>query len=186
MNYNPQKHKRKSTRLEGYDYSKEGMYFVTICTHKRFHLFGHIENGAMFLNDAGKFADQCWNEIPAHFPHAVLHEYVVMPNHVHGILELAIDGYSDDGPEYYPPLDENFATAFASPSRTVGSIICGFKIGVTKWFRNNMAKDFPPHQSLWQRNYHDIILKDYRLYDIFSNYIHNNPAKWSEDEFFSL
>ena len=79
---------RRSIRLQGYDYSQEGLYFVTMCCYKRMHLFGEITGGKLILNEAGKFANQCWIEIPNHFPNAVLHEYIIMPNHVHGIIEL--------------------------------------------------------------------------------------------------
>lgn len=79
---------RKSIRLKGYDYSKSGLYFITICVQNRKHLFGTIENGKMKLNDAGQIANQCWNEIPMHFPNVILHEYIVMPNHIHGIIQL--------------------------------------------------------------------------------------------------
>ena len=87
-NYNPNIHHRKSIRLKGYDYTQAGLYFITICVKDRECLFGKIENDEMVLNDNGKIADECWLEIPKHFPDAVLHEHIVMPNHVHGIIEL--------------------------------------------------------------------------------------------------
>ena len=99
-NYNPNIHHRKSIRMKGYDYSQAGLYFITICVQDRKCLFGKVvgvENfqppnlqprQEMILNDAGKIADECWQEIPKHFPDSVLHEHIVMPNHVHGIIEL--------------------------------------------------------------------------------------------------
>jgi len=75
--------------LKGYDYSQNGLYFITICTYNRECLFGEIIDKKMILNDAGKIANECWLKIPEHFSDAVLHEHVVMPNHVHGIIELA-------------------------------------------------------------------------------------------------
>ena len=89
--YNPQIHHRKSIRLKGYDYSQEGVYFITICSADRKCLFGEIENDEMILNDAGTIANECWLEIPKHFPNAILHEHIVMPNHVHGIIELTYE-----------------------------------------------------------------------------------------------
>ena len=86
--YNPEKHHRRSMRLQGYDYSQAGLYFITICTHNRECLFGDIANGEMIWNDMGKIANEYWLEIPNHFPNAVLHEHIVMPNHTHGIIEL--------------------------------------------------------------------------------------------------
>ena len=84
-NDSPQRN-RRSIRLKGYDYSWPGAYFVSICAHNRECLFGEIVNGGMVLNDAGRMAEQCWHNIPLHFPHVELDAFVVMPNHVHGIL----------------------------------------------------------------------------------------------------
>ena len=86
MKYNPDIHHRRSIRLQGYDYSSPGAYFVTMCTHNRECLFGEIANGKMRLNELGKIASQCWLAIPDHFPHARLGAFVIMPNHVHGII----------------------------------------------------------------------------------------------------
>jgi putative transposase len=89
-NYDPNIHHRKSIHLKGYDYSQAGLYFITICVQDRKCLFGEIfgSDGKMVLNEAGKIADECWLEIPKHFPNTVLHEHIIMPNHVHGIVEL--------------------------------------------------------------------------------------------------
>lgn len=85
---NPKIHHRKSMRLKGFDYAQEGLYFLTICTHDRKMIFGEIQNGEMQLNAAGLIAQNCWNEIPNHFPNVQLHAFVIMPNHVHGIIEI--------------------------------------------------------------------------------------------------
>ena len=84
----PTRQNRRSIRLQGYDYSQAGAYFVTICTQNKECLFGDIANGKMVLNDAGRMAEKCWCDIPVHFPHAGLDEWVIMPNHVHGILSI--------------------------------------------------------------------------------------------------
>ncbi|TCL75296.1 transposase IS200 family protein [Hydrogenispora ethanolica] len=88
MTYNPAIHHRRSIRLKGYDYSRAGLYFITICTQNRLHLLGKIENGAMILNDAGRMVATVWNEIPRHYGGFAIHEFVVMPNHIHGIIEI--------------------------------------------------------------------------------------------------
>ncbi|MFQ5686668.1 MAG: transposase, partial [Candidatus Scalindua sp.] len=72
--------------LKGYDYSQQGMYFVTVCTNNHHFLFGHITEERMILNNAGRFANKCWLETPEHFPHVALDEFIVMPNHIHGII----------------------------------------------------------------------------------------------------
>ena len=89
-NYNPNIHHRKSIRLKGYDYSMPGLYYITICIKDKQCLFGLIKNGKIELNDAGESADKCWVDIPAHFPNAILHNHIVMPNHIHGLIELTV------------------------------------------------------------------------------------------------
>lgn len=88
LKYNWDIHNRKSIRLKGYDYSKEGLYFITICTQNRECLFGEIINGKMILNNAGKMVEAIWFEIPKFYEGFVLHEFVIMPNHIHGIIEI--------------------------------------------------------------------------------------------------
>ena len=90
MPYNSNIHHRKSIRLKGYDYSQAGLYFITICVQDRECLFGKIENGEMILNDAGKMVENEWLKIPNRFTNVHLHEYVVMPNHFHAIMEIAV------------------------------------------------------------------------------------------------
>lgn len=90
VRYDSDKHHRRSLRLQGYDYTREGAYFVTVCIHDRAFLFGDISDGKMILNDAGLMAEKCWRDIPTHFPHVALDEFVIMPNHIHGII--AFDG----------------------------------------------------------------------------------------------
>ena len=86
--YNPNIHQRRSIRLKGYDYSQAGLYFITICVKNRACLLGNIANGTMILNDAGKMVETEWLNLKTRFPNIELHEYVVMPNHFHGILEI--------------------------------------------------------------------------------------------------
>ena len=86
--YNPDQHHRRSIRLQGYDHSLAGAYFVTICTYQRERLFGDIGDGAMYLNDLGKTVQTCWEELPAHFKNLVLDASIIMPNHVHAIAIL--------------------------------------------------------------------------------------------------
>lgn len=187
--YNPNIHHRKSIRLKGYDYSQAGLYFITICVQDRKCRFGEIagvENfqPEMVLNDAGNIADKCWLEIPKHFPNAVLHEYIVMPNHVHGIVELIQTGSSNEsvapvGVQNFEPLPTRNEFRKIIP-HSIGSIIRGYKIGVTKWFRNNTDIE-----NVWQRNYYEHIIRDEKSYQRISEYIINNPKNWREDIFFN-
>jgi len=164
MSFNPNIHHRKSIRLKGYDYSQAGLYFITICVHDRKCLFGKIENDEMVLNDFGRIADECWLGIPKHFPNAVLHEHIVMPNHIHGIVELTQNDVSNVGAENFLPLQppNEFPANEWSRNRfqkmiprSIGSIVKGFKIGVTKWSRTNPveAENFLPYTAERMRVY---------------------------------
>ena len=207
MKYNPKIHHRRSIRLKGYDYSRPGAYFATICTHNRQCLFGRIADGQMALNNAGLTAVQCWQAIPDHFPHVQLDAFVVMPNHVHGILFIVdtAAGAKNVGAKNFSPLQpanagaENVRAKDFSPpdapvrakdfsplqpgqrprgtSKTLGSIIRGFKIGVTKWTRANTKI-----HDVWQPNYWEHIVRDEPELNRIREYIHNNPARWELDK----
>ena len=105
MKTNPQKHHRRSIRLRGYDYSQPGWYFVTICTQNHTILLGQIENGKMQCNEAGKIVQKYWLEIPNQYPNVVLDEFMVMPNHLRGIIHIIVANHV--GAENFPPLREN-------------------------------------------------------------------------------
>ncbi len=184
--YNPDKHKRRSIRLKGYDYSREGLYFITICCQNRAHYFGEIINEEMQLNEIGEIAQKCWRDIPNHFKNVLLHTFVVMPNHIHGIIEIVTPvganqhlPHNETANQHLP--DDNRAkdiSPLRGTSNTIGSIVRGFKIGVTKWVRSNTNI----HQ-IWQRNYYEHIIRNEASYFRIHEYIENNPAKWTEDCF---
>ena len=94
MTYNPEKHHRRSIRLKEYDYTRPGAYFVTICTEKRVRLFGNIFNETMQLNRYGNIIQTCWNKLPQNFPSVKLDTFVVMPNHLHGIVIITERDYN--------------------------------------------------------------------------------------------
>lgn len=173
--YDPAIHHRRSIRLRGHDYSGPGAYFLTICVADNRPLFGTIINERMALNDAGRIAAHCWREIPNHFPHTRLDEWIIMPNHIHGIIIIPRTGEKS----FAPPQEKSFAPPKKSlpptappirprgTSRTIGSIVRGFKIGVTKSL---------DRKSPWQRNYYDIIIRDGRAMANIRRYIRNNPS----------
>jgi putative transposase len=151
---------------------------VTICTRERESLFGHVVNSEMRLNDAGEIARRCWEDIPDHFPLVELDGFVIMPNHVHGIIVIHGRGEKSFAPTYAPTTTAPATNATAqSPSRTIGSIVRGFKIGVTKWFRANTDL-----HSIWQRNYHEHVVRGDDDLRHIREYIISNPARWDEDE----
>lgn len=170
MTSNSDIHHRKSIRLRGYDYSQVGMYFITICTHDRFPLFGEIIDGKMMQNEMGMIAEKCWCAIPDHFPWVMLDAFIVMPNHVHGTITV---GANDVGAKDFLPLQSK---PKHGTSRTIGSIVRGFKIGVTKWFRSNTDVHV-----VWQRNYYEHIVRNEEAYLKIAEYIQTNPQRWEED-----
>lgn len=193
--YDPAIHHRRSTRLRGHDYAGRGIYFVTMRVADHRPLFGTVVNGRMALNDVGRAAAACWCAIPEHFPHAGLDEWVVMPDHVHGIIVIRRHGYpSGNGGKgenffaptmYVPatniPATPNVPSRPLGTSRTIGSIVRGFKIGVTK----SLGSESP-----WQRNYYDIIVRDSQALANIRAYIRNNPAngdvhRYGEPRFFA-
>jgi putative transposase len=131
MTYHPDIHNRCSIRLNGYDYSQDGAYFITVCTHNREFLFGGIVDGKMAMNNAGRMAKKCWFDIPIHFPHVALDTFIIMPNHIHGVLVIT----ETVGAKNFSPLQSGRQPR--GTSKTIGSVIRGFKIGVTKWMRQN-------------------------------------------------
>lgn len=168
---------RHSIRLQYFDYSQSGAYFVTICTHERTCLFGDVVDGDMRLSDAGKIVEQCWLAIPIHFPRVDLDAFAVMPNHVHGIIVLT---NRIVGAKNFSPLHQYDSTTgklpSRSPSETIGSIVRGFKIGVTKWFRKNTVTD-----TVWQRNYYEHIIRSEESLQRIRRYVHENPLRWTFD-----
>jgi REP element-mobilizing transposase RayT len=163
-------HHRRPIRLQGYDYSAAGMYFVTLCAKDRAYLFGNIVDGKMYLNNVGKIAVKCWGDIPSHFSHITLDQFIIMPNHVHGII--SVTGVSGNvGAKNFSP---NSGTA-----RTIGSIVRGFKIGVTKWMRAHTTI-----HEVWQRNYWERIIRNEDELTSIREYIQNNPAQWENDKLY--
>ncbi len=124
----------------------------------------------MVLNEAGKIAEECWMQIPEHFPDVLLHEFVLMPNHMHGIIEITV------GAENFLPLQPSINKFQKMIPRSVSSVIKGFKIGVTKEIRKIM-----PDIQVWQRNYYEHINRNEESCQKIANYIRNNPAQWQED-----
>jgi len=182
-NYNHNFDNRKSHRLPGFDYSLPGYYFVTILVKDRQHLFGSIRNGHPHLSEVGNVAEQCWQEIPEHYPTVKLDEYIIMPNHVHGIIQIIArsKGEAYVRAENLQPLhrrDGKQKHKFQQViPKSLSAIVRGYKIGVTNWCRNNGHDYFQ-----WHRNFHDHIIESKEeLYQI-RNYIRNNPKRWEEGE----
>lgn len=209
MTYNPQHHHRRSIRLKGYDYSRAGLYFITICCNRRGNPlwlpFGNIANGKMILNDVGKMVENEWLALPGRFKNIELHKYVVMPNHFHAILEIVGAAFvvaknnvvakngndeNDRGqPQGIAPTTAATANSVnvAVNGKTVGDMVGAFQSIVTvNYIRGVKTLGWQPFNGkLWQRNYWEHIIRDEQSYYRISDYIINNPAKWSDDKFFA-
>lgn len=176
-------HHRKSIRLPGFDYSREGAYFITICTHDREELFGEIKNGEMILNENGKIARDIWYETPSHFPHIAMDEFVVMPNHIHGIIIINEPVMKNVGARHAVPLQKNQCEQFRKPTiGTIPTIIRSYKSAVTKKINENRTA---VHTPVWKRNYWEHVIRDEKSYETIASYIINNPLKWEMDKLYS-
>ena len=228
--YNPDKHHRHSVRLRNYDYANIGTYFVTACLNERiqqdvtlqqqgainraptdvnfnFPTFGYIENGVMILNDCGKIAKQIWEEIPQHYPNIELGEFVVMPDHVHGIIKIR-RGVDLSRPECEmraelcvdlsrPKLCNNLNpkcglqrnnanTATGGFSGTKNPMLNNNLSHIIRWFKGRVAFECCKIDCnfKWQRNFWEHIIRDEQSYKDISQYIIDNPVNWGKDELY--
>lgn len=209
MTYNPEIHHRRSIRIQNHDYSQEGAYFVTMCTHQRECLFGEIVDGVMVLNQFGAIAQNEWIQSQKIRTEITMGEYIVMPNHIHGIVQICNVGangcspYLDRSPEsidrnhneqsnnhnLHESIDDLSDLTGAnrrSPlqrtnmgSKTLSSLIAGFKSTVTKQINQIRNVHGIP---IWQRNYWERIIRNESELQRTSEYIRNNPLKWQEDD----
>jgi len=170
------KHHRRSIRLKGYDYTQPGAYFVTICTQDRQHLFGEVVDGEMRLNEAGEIVCAAWFKTAQLRSYVVLHEdeFVVMPNHVHGIIWIVDD---DGGATRRVAPTQNNRPAGPVPG-SIGAIVGQFKSTVAR--RVNELRS-TPGVPVWQRNYYEHIIRNDRALNIIRRYIAENPLRWHLD-----
>ena len=178
MPYDPRKHHRRSIRLPGYDYAQPGAYFVTICTHRRACLFGRVVDGEMRLNDAGRIVQASWDDLPNHYPHVQLDAFVVMPNHVHGIIILTDDVVAIGAGLRPAPIRPAPITQPTTKRHPLSEIVRAFKSFSSR--RINQLRGTPGTRT-WQRNYYEHIVRNEGDLHRIRAYIANNPAKWFND-----
>lgn len=156
--FDPKRYHRKSIRLKAYDYSKTGLYFITICTKNKVCLFGQITKNVMILNDAGVMIEKEWLNLSERFHHICLHESMVMPNHFHAIYEVKNQ----------------------KNTNIIGDIVGAFKsISTVEYIRGVKVNNWPPFEDkLWQRNYWEHVIRNENSHQKISNYIQNNPENW--------
>ncbi|MBW2185548.1 MAG: transposase [Deltaproteobacteria bacterium] len=177
MAYNPDIHHRRSNRLAGYDYSQGGVYFITICTDNKECLFGEIVNGHMMMNNLGKIVADEWIKTGTKRDNINLDDWVVMPNHFHGIviIDNDMEQYPSVGAQRAVPLSGRFGCLVAG---SLSTIIRSFKSAVTK--QTNIIRQ-TPKLPLWQRNYWDHVVRDEADLNRIREYIHTNPQRWELD-----
>jgi REP element-mobilizing transposase RayT len=176
MRYDPDKHHRRSIRLKGYDYAQTGAYFVTICTQGHVCLFGEIANRSMMLNEAGQMVESWWNELPRKFTFARLDSFIIMPNHIHGIIVFVEADV----------LDIQRAHTQVRPYKPVvglGRVMQWFKTMTTNaYIRGVRESGWSPFQKrLWQRDFYDHIVRDEDDLNRVREYIVYNPLRWPDD-----
>jgi putative transposase len=174
-------HQRRSIRLKEYDYTQNGAYFVTICAHERRCIFGDVVGGAMVVNEWGQVVAEEWEQTAILRPNIELDAFVVMPNHVHGIIVIVDDGDSVGAQCIAPLPPKHGVTSNNVAPNSLGAIVRGFKSAVTR--RINRLPN-PPDHLIWQRNYYEHIIRNEESLNQIRAYIANNPAKWAEDSLY--
>lgn len=189
MPYDPSKHHRRSIRLKGYDYSQAGAYYFTIVAQHRACLFGDIIVSTIQLNAAGEMLWEQWLALPQRFPNVELDEFVVMPNHVHGILLITdeSDITRRGAPSWSPNPPSNPGQAQGTaPTRNpaLGNILGAWKSLATNEYIQgvNQMHWQPFERKLFQRDYWEHIIRTDRELDMIREYIINNPANWAADD----
>ncbi len=180
-------HKRRSLRLKGYDYDEAGAYFVTIVAEGRLCVFGRIVDQHMRPNEAGRMVQEAWQALTGRFATIEAGSFVLMPNHVHGILVL--HDPADVGAGLVPALEARAATGPLWHGRPqgpplLGQIVGAFKSITTLRYAKGVRESgwAPFERRLWQRNYYDRIIRDAQEWNRIQLYIESNPAQWLQDE----
>ncbi len=178
------KYRNESARLQLWDYSANAAYFITICTTGREHYFGEIvDSKQMKLSEIGQYAQKCWSDIPSHFPFVILDAFIVMPDHIHGIIIINKQNINGDmvvwtqnfASLHFASLSVQIKNKFGPQSQNLASIIRGFKIGITKYAKMNKI-DF-----CWQSRYHDHIIRNKIELERIRKYITTNAMNWEND-----
>ena len=159
---------RKPTRLKTYDYSTVGAYFITICTHQKRNFFGDIKNDRMLLNDLGEIVNKEILAIETHYSNVQVDKYVIMPNHIHLIVSI---------------LETERINPFPTKKTDIPNIIGKFKAGVSRVVGNAFMHSVT--KSIWQRSYHDRIIRSEQEYRKIWEYVDTNVIKWDKDCFYT-
>lgn len=187
MTHFKSKYRIKSIRLKNWDYSKAGYYFVTICTKNAIPFFGKINNGVMSLSPVGKIAEKFWVDIPRHFKSVQIDEFVVMPNHIHGIIIITNNSIGTvNKVETRPAVETRDLASLHNndnnnkfgplKKKSLQAVIHTYKSALTRWCHKNRNYDF-----VWQSRFHDHIIRSEKSLFNIRQYIQQNPLKWEFD-----
>jgi putative transposase len=174
MSFDPDRHRRRSMRLAGHDYSSPGFYFVTVCSHDRGHLFGAVQDGSVLLSRPGEIVAQAWLFSARLRPEFRFDEWVIMPNHFHGIVQIV------DAPLSGRQIPEVDGIP-RMRSRSISSLMTGFKASTTKQI--NQQRNLPGCP-VWQGRFYDRIIWDEPMLKNVRQYIRDNPKNWEQDQLF--
>ncbi|MDP2919272.1 MAG: transposase [Dehalococcoidia bacterium] len=164
---------RRSIRLRNFDYTQAGAYFITICAYLRQNIFGSISYENMITSPVGNIIDECWREIPAHFPHAELAVFVVMPNHPHGIIIITHPAGTQHA------VSASHSESFGKPvASSLPTVIRSFKSATTKHLH---ASEYGAIHPIWQKGYYEHVIRTDNEFANVSEYIDTNPAQWAMD-----
>lgn len=197
MGYNPDIYHRRSIRLKGYDYSREGLYFITICTYGMKKIFGRIDIGAdcmcpkMELSEAGRIAEEEWKSLRERYENWIFHDFVVMPNHFHGIVEIQEkEGVINNARTGIKKRNnENYYSLISPKGNSISVLVRNYKANVTRKIREYECRCVIDNTQLnsnipiWHRNYYENIIRTEEAYLKVSRYIRENPARWVEDRY---
>ena len=191
MAFDPDQHNRHSIRLYGYDYTVPGYYYVTICTKNRISHLGTVIDDVVILSTWGRIAYENWRKIPEHFSSVGLDYFVIMPNHIHGVIILRdadATKRQPNPPEKNTPINvQNVGAQHAAPlipkiaPGSIGAIVRSYKSSVTR--EVNRLRN-TPGMRFWQRNYYEHIIRNENELAHLREYIRLNPAKWLEDRYY--
>ena len=174
MPYDPEKHHRRSVRLKGYDYTQPGVYYITICTKERQCIFGEVINGKMQLNFLGYLAHICWLDIPNHFSCFQLDTFVIMPDHIHGLLAIVNNTLVTTQQKPVPTREK-----FGQPVRgSIPTAIRSYKGAVTRFIHRFCETTEVP---VWQDGFYESIIRDEKTLNCKRQYIINNPQRWGDN-----
>lgn len=175
--HNPNIHHRRSVRLREYDYRSFGAYFITICTYERRSLFGNIREGEVTLSEMGAYVRAEWMRTAEMRPHVMLDAFVVMPNHFHAVVlfeDMSLSSENDGTATSRACC----CTPLPQAPVALGAVVNGFKASVTT--RINTLRN-TPGVPVWQRNYHEHIVRSGASLQALRKYVATNPARWYED-----